>query len=118
MTGSSRIPSRTPITQLFLSRDSLELPPAWFGHYVSRYPSIDTAVATRTAKTGTPMSAKECCSSPGRLRRDYEIMVPFQALQMVGHGVPPSVEGQDTCPTAIHDFEGDQTYTDRATTSN
>ncbi|GAB3028058.1 DJ-1/PfpI family protein [Natronobiforma cellulositropha] len=47
---------------------------------------------------------------------DYEIMVPFQALQMVGHevhAVCPEKEAGDTCPTAIHDFEGDQTYTEK-----
>ncbi|ELY45964.1 DJ-1/PfpI family protein [Natronorubrum tibetense] len=47
---------------------------------------------------------------------DYEVMVPFQALEMVGHEVhavcPEKGEG-DTCPTAIHDFEGDQTYTEK-----
>lgn len=47
---------------------------------------------------------------------DYEIMVPFQALQMVGHQVsavcPDKVAG-DTVITAIHDFEGDQTYSEK-----
>ena len=44
---------------------------------------------------------------------DYEVMVPFQALQAVGHEVhavcPEKAEG-DVCPTAVHDFRGDQTY--------
>ena len=47
---------------------------------------------------------------------DYEIMVPFQALQMVGHQVsavcPDKIAG-DTVITAIHDFEGDQTYSEK-----
>ncbi len=47
---------------------------------------------------------------------DYEVMVPFQALQMVGHEVhavcPDKSEG-DTVRTAIHDFEGDQTYSEK-----
>jgi protease I len=47
---------------------------------------------------------------------DYEAMVPFQALQMVGHEVhavcPDKSEG-DTVRTAIHDFEGDQTYSEK-----
>jgi protease I len=47
---------------------------------------------------------------------DYEVMVPFQALQMVGHEVhaacPDKAEG-DTVRTAIHDFEGDQTYSEK-----
>lgn len=47
---------------------------------------------------------------------DYEIMVPFQALQMVGHkviAVCPDKEAGDTVRTAIHDFEGDQTYSEK-----
>ena len=47
---------------------------------------------------------------------DYEAMVPFQALQMVGHTVhavcPGKAAGQ-TVPTCIHDFEGDQTYSEK-----
>jgi protease I len=47
---------------------------------------------------------------------DYEVMVPFQALKMVGHEVhavcPDKSEG-DTVRTAIHDFEGDQTYSEK-----
>jgi protease I len=47
---------------------------------------------------------------------DYEVMVPFQALQMVGHTVhavcPDKVAG-DHVRTAIHDFEGDQTYSEK-----
>src|ERR1700730_5429616 len=46
---------------------------------------------------------------------DYEVMVPFQALQMVGHVVyafcPNNKAGQYV-RTAIHDFEGDQTYSE------
>jgi protease I len=47
---------------------------------------------------------------------DYEVMVPFQALQMVGHTVhavcPEKTAGQQV-RTAIHDFEGDQTYSEK-----
>jgi protease I len=47
---------------------------------------------------------------------DYEAMVPFQALQMVGHTVhaicPEKREGQSV-RTAVHDFEGDQTYSEK-----
>ncbi|MFO8232170.1 MAG: DJ-1/PfpI family protein [Longimonas sp.] len=52
----------------------------------------------------------------GDFVEDYEMMVPFQALQMVGHTVhavcPDKSEG-DAVKTAIHDFEGDQTYTEK-----
>ncbi|WP_168011842.1 DJ-1/PfpI family protein [Halomonas salinarum] len=52
----------------------------------------------------------------GDFVEDYEIMVPFQALQAMGHQVdavcPDRREG-DSVKTAIHDFEGDQTYTEK-----
>jgi len=52
----------------------------------------------------------------GDFGEDYEIMVPFQALQMVGHTVhavcPGKKQGQ-VVRTAVHDFEGDQTYTEK-----
>jgi protease I len=52
----------------------------------------------------------------GDFVEDYEVMVPFQALQMVGHEVhavcPDKADG-DTVRTAIHDFEGDQTYSEK-----
>ena len=47
---------------------------------------------------------------------DYEVMVPFQALQMVGHTVDavcPDKEAGQYVRTAIHDFEGDQTYSEK-----
>jgi len=49
----------------------------------------------------------------GDFGEDYEIMVPFQALRMVGHDVDavcPDKEAEETIKTAIHDFRGDQTY--------
>jgi protease I len=52
----------------------------------------------------------------GDFGEDYEIMVPFQALQMVGHtvhAVCPDKKKGDKIRTAIHDFEGDQTYTEK-----
>lgn len=47
---------------------------------------------------------------------DYEIMVPFQALRMVGHTVDvvcPDKKAGQFVRTSIHDFEGDQTYTEK-----
>src|SRR5207245_438061 len=47
---------------------------------------------------------------------DYEVMVPFQALLMVGHtvhAVCPNKKAGQTIRTAIHDFEGDQTYSEK-----
>ncbi len=49
----------------------------------------------------------------GDFGEDYEIMVPFQALQAVGHevhAVCPEKGADDSVKTAIHDFRGDQTY--------
>lgn len=52
----------------------------------------------------------------GDFVEDYEAMVPLQMLQMVGHEVDtvsPGKERGDTVKTAVHDFEGDQTYTEK-----
>eukprot|EP00124_Ichthyophonus_hoferi_P002915 Ihof_evm2s223 gene=Ihof_evmTU2s223 len=52
----------------------------------------------------------------GDFVEDYEIMVPYQALLMVGHTVHvvcPGKKAGDKLKTAIHDFEGDQTYTEK-----
>ncbi|MCY1211134.1 Protein/nucleic acid deglycase 2 [compost metagenome] len=62
------------------------------------------------------MAAKKVLMLVGDYAEDYETMVPFQALLMVGHTVhavcPDKVAGQ-TVRTAIHDFEGDQTYSEK-----
>jgi protease I len=52
----------------------------------------------------------------GDFTEDYETMVPFQMLEMVGyevHAVCPDKKKGDTIKTAIHDFEGDQTYSEK-----
>jgi len=62
------------------------------------------------------MAGKKLLMIIGDFGEDYEIMVPFQALQMVGHQVDtvsPGKEAGDTIKTAIHDFEGDQTFTEK-----
>lgn len=52
----------------------------------------------------------------GDFVEDYECMTPYQMLLMVGHQVdtvcPGKVPG-DTVATAVHDFEGDQTYSEK-----
>lgn len=62
------------------------------------------------------MAAKKILMLVGDYVEDYEVMVPFQALQMVGHVVhavcPDKTSGQSV-RTAIHDFEGDQTYSEK-----
>jgi protease I len=52
----------------------------------------------------------------GDFVEDYEVMVPFQALQMVGHtvhAVCPGKKQNQSIRTAVHDFEGDQTYSEK-----
>jgi protease I len=62
------------------------------------------------------VAAKKILFLTGDFAEDYETMVPFQALQAVGHtvhAVCPDKQAGDTIKTAIHDFEGDQTYTEK-----
>lgn len=62
------------------------------------------------------MPKKNILLLAGDYVEDYEIMVPFQALLMVGHNVHavcPGRKSGDTVRTAIHDFEGDQTYSEK-----
>jgi protease I len=62
------------------------------------------------------MAAKKILLLAGDYVEDYEIMVPFQALLMVGHtvhAVCPNKRAGDSVRTAIHDFEGDQTYSEK-----
>lgn len=62
------------------------------------------------------MAAKKILFLTGDFAEDYETMVPFQALQAVGHvvhAVCPGKKAGETVKTAIHDFEGDQTYTEK-----
>ncbi|MEJ2422422.1 MAG: DJ-1/PfpI family protein [Acidobacteriota bacterium] len=62
------------------------------------------------------MMGKKILMIVGDYGEDYEIMVPFQALQMLGHtvhAVAPDKKKGETIRTAIHDFEGDQTYSEK-----
>ena len=62
------------------------------------------------------MAAKNILMLVGDYVEDYEVMVPFQALLAVGHvvhAVCPDKEFGDTVRTAVHDFEGDQTYSEK-----
>lgn len=62
------------------------------------------------------MSSKKILMLVGDYVEDYEAMVPFQALQMVGHtvhAVCPDKQAGDTVRTAIHDFDGAQTYSEK-----
>lgn len=62
------------------------------------------------------MAEKKILMLVGDFVEDYEAMVPFQMLTMVGHTVHatcPDKKAGETVKTAIHDFEGDQTYTEK-----
>jgi len=62
------------------------------------------------------MPQKKILMLVGDYVEDYEVMVPFQALHMVGHLVHAACPGKNrgqTVRTAIHDFEGDQTYSEK-----
>ncbi len=62
------------------------------------------------------MAAKKILMLIGDFVEDYEVMVPFQMLMMLGHevhAVCPDKAAGETVATAIHDFEGDQTYTEK-----
>ncbi len=62
------------------------------------------------------MATKKILMLVGDYVEDYEVMVPFQALLMVGHvvhAVCPNKRAGDSVRTAIHDFEGDQTYSEK-----
>ncbi len=62
------------------------------------------------------MAPKKILVLVGDYVEDYEVMVPFQALLAVGHivhAVCPDKKAGEFVRTAIHDFEGDQTYSEK-----
>jgi len=62
------------------------------------------------------MAARKILFLAGDFVEDYEIMVPFQALTMVGHAVhvvSPGKKAGERIKTVVHDFEGDQSYTEK-----
>ena len=62
------------------------------------------------------MAAQKILFLIGDFVEDYEVMVPFQILSMVGHhcdAVCPGKKPGESVATAIHDFEGEQTYSEK-----
>ncbi len=62
------------------------------------------------------MAAAKILILTGDFVEDYEMMVPFQALQMLGytvHAICPDKKAGEQVRTAVHDFEGDQTYSEK-----
>jgi protease I len=71
---------------------------------------------SRLRERRKPMAAKKILMIVGDYVEDYEAMVPFQVLTMVGHtvhAVCPGKKAGETVRTAVHDFEGDQTYSEK-----
>ncbi len=69
-----------------------------------------------SASHRSPFKPAKLLMLVGDFVEDYEVMVPFQALQMVGHtihAICPGKKSGDRVRTAIHDFEGDQTYSEK-----
>ena len=62
------------------------------------------------------MSPAKILMIVGDYVEDYEVMVPFQTLQVLGHtvhAVCPDKKSGQSVRTAVHDFEGDQTYSEK-----
>ncbi len=62
------------------------------------------------------MPAKKILMLVGDYVEDYEVMVPFQTLLTVGHAVDAVCPGKkkgEQCRTAVHDFDGAQTYSEK-----
>ena len=85
-----------------------------------------TRVRNTGALTGFPpgpggsrpaeMIMKKILELVGDYVEEYEVMVPFQMLEMLGYRVDavcPGKKDGDFVRTAIHDFEGDQTYSEK-----
>lgn len=69
-----------------------------------------------TPKSAATSTARRILMLVGDYVEDYEVMVPFQALKMLGHQVDavcPGKKAGEKVRTAIHDFEGDQTYSEK-----
>ena len=67
-------------------------------------------------KYGGMAMSKKILMIAGDFVEDYELMVPFQALQICGFQVDvvsPEKQAGELIRTAIHDFEGDQTYSEK-----
>jgi protease I len=74
---------------------------------------LETRVVDREEED---MAGRTILMIVGDFAEDYEVMVPFQALQAVGHtvhAVCPGKKAGDKIRTAVHDFEGDQTYSEK-----
>jgi protease I len=63
-----------------------------------------------------PMPSKRVLMLVGDFVEDYEAMVPYQMLLLAGHSVDTVCPGKkpgETVATAVHDFDGFQTYSEK-----
>jgi protease I len=77
---------------------------------------MDHRVAVLKYVVGPGMRSRKILLIAGDFVEDYEVMVPFQTLLTLGHevyAVCPGKKAGDTVATAIHDFEGHQTYSEK-----
>ncbi|CAL0315690.1 unnamed protein product [Lupinus luteus] len=84
--------------------------PSYFGHREFIHHFVKALGGTITG------SNKKILFLCGDYMEDYEVAVPFQSLQALGchaDAVCPEKKAGDICPTAVHDFEGDQTYSEK-----
>uniref|UniRef100_A0A7S2XYF7 DJ-1/PfpI domain-containing protein n=1 Tax=Fibrocapsa japonica TaxID=94617 RepID=A0A7S2XYF7_9STRA len=84
---------------------------AWPAH-----PEFVKQFAAALGATVEGAQGKKVLMLCGDYMEDYEAMVPFQGLLSLGlevHAVCPGKAAGDKCFTAVHDFEGDQTYTEK-----
>lgn len=100
-----------PITSCFIDdKHNLVTGAAWPGH--PEFLGL-LLLAMRATVSGFEKKVLVLC---GDYMEDYEVMVPVQSLQALGYRVDtvcPGKKNGDKCPTAIHDFEGDQTYSEK-----
>ena len=75
---------------------------------------------TEMSKKDKPIAAgqgpRKILMIVGDYTEDYEVMVPYQALTMIGHTVHAVCPGKDASQkirTCVHDFEGDQRYSEK-----
>lgn len=73
-------------------------------------------VAAKAPAKPAKVATKKILMLVGDYVEDYEVMVPFQALTMLGYQVDavcPDKKAGEFVRTSIHDFEGDQTYSEK-----
>ena len=82
-----------------------------------RYPSLGVkSVCILHVGKESRVAKKRILMLVGDYVEDYEAMVPYQMLRMIGHDVDvvcPDKHAGQTVRTAVHDFEGDQTYSEK-----